>query len=115
MYECSSKKCSAVVTVHMSPPVLPPDAIHMLVDKDLLAKRTNAAFEAKAGHTEGMKRPSPLDVLADLRAYFRNSWTRSSASEISLDNKRFVVRFGPEGTACRKVLELLGFQLKVSI
>lgn len=114
VYECSSKTCSAIVTAHLSPPVIPPEAIHVLVDPELLAKRTNAAFEFKAGHTEGMKRPSPLDVLSDLRAYLRNSWTRSSASEISLDNKRFLVRFGPGGSACRRVLELLGFELKVS-
>lgn len=87
----------------------------MLVDKELLAKRTDAAFDLKKGHTEGMKRPSPLDVLSDLRAYFRNAWKRDSHTEIALDNKRFVVRFGPDGVACRDVLVLLGFELKVRV
>ncbi|KAK5088046.1 ubiquitin-specific protease ubp2 [Lithohypha guttulata] len=59
-----------------------------------------------------MKWPTPLDVLVDLRAYFRNSWVRQASTAISLDNKRFVVRFGPEGQACHDVLERLGFQFK---
>ena len=86
----------------------------MLLDKDLLAKRTDAAFEIKKGHTEGMKRPLPIDVLVDLRAYFQNAWKREEQTQISADNKRFVVRFGPGGNACSDVLNMLGFELKVS-
>lgn len=112
VYECSSTKCSAIVTVQLSPPVLPDEAVHILVDPELLAKRTNAAFELKQGNVDGMRRPTPLDVLADLRAYLRNSWEHNARTQIALDNKRFVVRFGPEGKACSNVLEALGFELK---
>lgn len=87
----------------------------MLLDKQLLAKRTDAAFEQKKGHTEGMKRPLPIDVLVDLRAYLQNAWKREERAQISIDNKRFAVRFGPEGKACSDVLEMLGFELKVSV
>lgn len=86
----------------------------MLLDKELLAKRTDAAFEVKKGDTEGMKRPLPIEVLIDLRAYIRNSWTKEEQAQISASNKRFAVRFGPEGKACSDVLEMLGFELKVS-
>lgn len=114
MYECSSAGCSAIVTVHLTPPIFSPDALHILLDRQLLAKRTDAAFELKKGYTEGMKRPSPIDVLVDLRAYIQNAWKREEQAQISLDNKRFAVRFGPEGKTCSGVLEMLGFELKVS-
>lgn len=113
VYECSSKKCSAIVTVKLSPPVFSDQALHLLLDKEALHQRTSAAFESKKGQTEGMRWPTPLDVLQDLRAYFRNTWVRDGPTAISLDNKRFVVRFGPGGEPCRTVLESLGFELKV--
>jgi len=86
----------------------------MLVDKELLAKRTAAAFEWKKGYTEGMRRPSPLDVLVDLRTYIGNTWKSGAQREISGTNKRFAVRYGPDGTACKDVLEMLGFEYEVS-
>lgn len=114
VYECSARKCSAVVTVRLSPPNFSEEALHILLDKEQLRQRTVAAFESKKGQTEGMKSPTPLDVLVDLRAYFRNTWVRDGPTAISLDNKRFVVRFGPGGEPCRAVLESIGFELKVS-
>ncbi|KEF51809.1 uncharacterized protein A1O9_12146 [Exophiala aquamarina CBS 119918] len=62
-----------------------------------------------------MKNPTPTDVLCDLRSYLKNSWKAISDpkfSLIKLTNKRFIVRFGPDGIACRNVLEHLGFQLE---
>lgn len=112
VYECSSRECSAVVTLQLTPPCFTSEALHILLDKELLAKRTNAAFEWKKGDTEGMKRPLPIDVLMDLRAYIRNAWRQDAQTQISLDNKRFIVRFGPEGKACGDVLKMLGFELK---
>ena len=85
----------------------------MLLDKELLAKRSNAAFEMKKGDTEGMKRPLPIDVLVDLRAYIHNAWKKEEQAQIGAGNKRFAVRFGPEGKACSEVLEMLGFEVKV--
>lgn len=115
VYECTSKTCSALATVHITPPVLVPDAVKYLVDKDALQKRTAEAFERHRGHTEGMKEPTPSDVLSDLRKYILNALTSNadSRAEIKLDNKRFAVRFGPEGRACAEVLEYIGFTLKV--
>lgn len=91
------------------------EAVNYLVDKDALRKRTTEAFELNRGHTEGMKEPSPSDVLSDLRKYIVNALTSNgqSRAEIRLDNKRFAVRFGPEGRACVEVLEYIGFTLKV--
>lgn len=115
-YKCSSPTCSATVTVRLSPPVLRPSDVQTLVDPDLLRHRTEDAFREREGHTEGMKHPVPMDVLLDLRAYLRNSWKAHDESKyrsINLSNRRFIVRFGPEGNACKDVLEHLGFQLVV--
>ncbi len=63
-----------------------------------------------------MRHPGPMDVLLDLRAYLRNSWRAKDDPKfksINLSNKRFIVRFGPEGSACRDMLEHLGFILVV--
>ena len=114
VYECSSPSCSAIVSITLTPPVLDYDHLHLLLDGELLRKRTDAAFESKQGNTEGMKRPTPVDVLMDLRAYIRNSWRQDTQAQISFDNKRFVVRFGPDGQPCAPVLMLLGFTLLVS-
>lgn len=115
VYECSAPKCSAIVSVQLSTPIFTDEAVHQLVDKELLATRARAAFEQKKGQTDGMKWPLPIDVLSDLRAYIRNAWRKDAQTEIDLNNKRFVVRFGPDGSACGDVLEMLGFELKVSL
>lgn len=113
VFECTSPKCSAIVSIQLNPPIFNDDALHQLLDRELLAKRAKAAFEQKKGQTEGMKWPLPVDVLNDLRAYIRNAWRKDSQTEIDLNNKRFVVRFGPDGSACGEVLEMLGFELMV--
>jgi len=113
-YKCSSKTCSATVTVRLSPPVLRPSDLQHLLDPEMLRQRTEDAFKERDGNTEGMRHPEPIDVLTDLRAYVRNSWRAHKDAKfgsINLSNRRFVVRFGPEGTACKDVLERLGFQL----
>lgn len=113
VFECTSPKCSAIVSIQLNPPIFNDDALYQLLDRELLAKRAKAAFEQKKGQTEGMKWPLPVDVLNDLRAYIRNAWRKDSQTEIDLNNKRFVVRFGPDGSACGEVLEMLGFELMV--
>lgn len=113
VYECSSSMCGMIVTIVLSPPVLSDEEVDILTNPEKLKARTDAAFEAKKGETEGMRRPSPTDVLVDLRAYIRNSWRKEAKSEIALDNKRFSVRFGPDGKDCQTVLESLGFKLRV--
>ncbi|EXJ74405.1 uncharacterized protein A1O5_02701 [Cladophialophora psammophila CBS 110553] len=113
-YKCSSLTCSATITVRFSPPVLRQSDIHTLTDPALLRQRTEDAFREREGHTEGMRHPGPMDVLLDLRAYLKNSWRARGDPKyrsINLSNRRFIVRFGPEGTACKDVLEHLGFQL----
>ena len=111
-FECSSDTCSASVYVHLTPPRLLDMHVRTLTDKRLLEQRTSEAFETQAGHLEGMKHPSPVEVLSDLRAYVRNAWGKESRP-INLENKRFIVRFGPQGHACSEVLEYIGFTLEV--
>jgi ubiquitin carboxyl-terminal hydrolase 25 len=104
-----------MVTVRFSPPVLRHSDIRTLTDPELLRQRTEEAFRHR-GNTEGMKHPGPMDVLVDLRAYMKNAWRARDDPKygsINLSNKRFIVRFGPEGAACKDVLDHLGFQLEV--
>ncbi|KIX01528.1 uncharacterized protein Z518_09254 [Rhinocladiella mackenziei CBS 650.93] len=113
-YKCSSQTCAATVTVRLSPPVLRASDVSTLVDPDLLRQRTEEAFREREGHTEGMKHPGPVDVLSDLRAYIKNAWKAQDDAKyrsINLGNRRFIVRFGPDGIACKDVLEHLGFVL----
>ena len=117
-YKCSSRTCSATVTVRFTPPVLRQRDVSTLTDPVLLRERTEDAFRERGASTEGMRHPGPMDVLLDLRAYLRNSWRAKDDPKyksINLSNKRFIVRFGPEGRACREVLEHLGFQLVVGV
>lgn len=114
VFECSSPTCSAAVTVQIKPPVLDDQDVRTLIDKDLLKQRTDEAFRTNAGHVEGMKYPTPMDVLVDLRQYLRNAWTRDPRS-IAIDNRRFIVRFGPGGNACRDILEKLKFKQEVCL
>ena len=111
VFRCSSKTCSATLTVRTRLPTLNNEDVHNLVDKEALKQRTDEAFRLKGDHVEGMKHPTPMDVLVDLRQYLRNAWTKEPRS-IAIDNKRFIVRFGPDGSACQAVLEKLGFTLK---
>lgn len=113
-FECSSHTCSATVFVRLSPPIFGPEAVRTLTDQALLKQRTTEAFQMWPTALEGFPRPSVFDVVFDLRKYLRNSWDSSmDGKRIGVDNKRFVVRFGPEGLPCREVLETAGFVLKV--
>ena len=45
-------------------------------------------------------------MLIDLRVYIKNAWADDpNRKTIKLSNRRFMVRFGPQGEACREVLE----------
>jgi hypothetical protein len=112
VFECSSDTCSAIINVCFTPPEIEDELIETLVNKDRLKERTEAAFQIHQGNTQGMKQPLPIDVLKDLRVYVKNAWDKDpSHRTIKLSNKRFVVRFGPNGEACKDVLVFLGFRL----
>ena len=113
-FESSSHTCSATVFVRLSPPILGLEAVRTLTDESLLKQRTTEAFQRWPSALEGFPRPSVYDVVFDLRKYLRNAWDSSNdGKRVGLDNKRFVVRFGPEGLACREVLETAGFTFTV--
>jgi ubiquitin carboxyl-terminal hydrolase 25/28 len=86
--------------------------VRVLTDQALLKARTEAAFKVGQGRLEGFKYPSPVEVMSDLRKYLQNSWTKD-ARQIRLDNKRFMVRFGPDGEDCKDLLEFVGFTREV--
>jgi ubiquitin carboxyl-terminal hydrolase 25 len=113
-FECSSQTCSATVFVRLSSPIFGSEAVRTLTDEGLLSQRTTEAFKRWPAALEGVARPSVFDVIFDLRKYLRNTWDSSmDGKRIGLDNKRFVVRFGPEGLPCKDVLETARFTLKV--
>ena len=107
--------CSATVTVRLNPPVLTQAGINLLTNDDLIRERTEQALKEVEG-VEGVKQPLPSEVLMVLRAYIRNSWKDDPKYKaIKVTNRRFVVRFGPDGLACKQFLESLGFELQVRI
>ena len=101
-----------MVSICLTPPEIHDQVIETLTDKVLLRQRTEAAFKLNEANTQGMRHPSPIDVLNDLRIYIRNAWEQDpSRKSIKLSNRRFMVRFGPQGDACKDVLQAFGFRL----
>jgi ubiquitin carboxyl-terminal hydrolase 25 len=112
VYECSAPECSAVTTITLTPPEIHDQVIESLTNKDLLKERTDQAFRANEANTQGMRYPLPIEVLNDLRIYIKNAWAQDPGKKsIKLSNRRFMVRFGPRGEACRTVLEEFKFRL----
>lgn len=112
-FECSSPTCSASVFVRFRPPRLSDDHIQILTNKALLSRRTEEVINAEPARFEGHKRPTAVDVLFDLRIYLKNSFEHQESKPIKADNKRFPLRFGMEGQACKDVLKFLGFMYDV--
>ena len=112
-FECTSRTCSATIFIHLQPPRLSPDMVYVLTDQAMLRKRTEAALEKGQGRFEGVKHPSSLEVMSGLRKYLQNAWVSKDGKPIRLDNKRFMLRFGPNGEECKELLEFIGFKLQV--
>jgi ubiquitin carboxyl-terminal hydrolase 25 len=111
-FECSSPTCSATVFVRLKPPELSEEHIRLLTDRGLLNRRTEEVISSEPTRFEGHKKPNPVDVLSDLRSYLKNSFDGESRP-IKADNKRFTLRFGIDGQACKEVLNFLGFKYEV--
>ncbi|OKO92627.1 hypothetical protein PENSUB_12612 [Penicillium subrubescens] len=109
-YQCSHVPCSAMVSLRILSPLINPQFLELLSDPDLIRERAEEAIADQPERLEGMAIPTPITVLDNLRLYLHNalhSHERSKA--ISSSNKRFMLSFGLEGTACKDVLEFLGF------
>jgi ubiquitin carboxyl-terminal hydrolase 25/28 len=109
-YQCSYISCSAMVSLRILSPILSPESIRLLTDKDLLRKRAEEATAMYAESMEGMGDPQPINVLDNLRLYVTNALRNPQRSKpISSVNKRFMHSFGVEGAACKELLEFLEF------
>ncbi|KAJ6149237.1 Peptidase C19 ubiquitin carboxyl-terminal hydrolase 2 [Penicillium samsonianum] len=109
-YQCSYPSCSAMVSLRILSPILSPEFIHLMTDKELLRKRAEEATAAYAESMEGMGDPQPINVLDNLRLYITNALRNPQRSKpISSVNKRFMHSFGVEGAACKELLEFLEF------
>ncbi|KAL2009845.1 hypothetical protein VTN00DRAFT_5652 [Thermoascus crustaceus] len=112
-YECSYLTCSAIVSVRIVSPLLGAEWVQLLTDPDLLKQRTEEAIAAFPDRLEGISRPLPVNVLANLRTYINNALhDKQRSKQISAVNKRFLVCFGVEGKPCKDLLEFLEFQAK---
>jgi ubiquitin carboxyl-terminal hydrolase 25 len=112
-FECSSVSCSATVFVRHRPPVLSDEYVRLLTDRALLNQRAEEVIESEPARFEGHKKPTPVDVLSDLRSYLKNSVDQQETRPIKADNKRFSLRFGLDGQACKDMLSFLGFKHEV--
>ena len=109
-YQCSYISCSAMVSLRILSPILSPESIRLLTDKDLLRKRAEEATATYPESMEGMGDPQPINVLDNLRLYITNALRNPQRSKpISSVNKRFMHSFGVEGAASKELLEFLEF------
>ncbi|CAI7583871.1 unnamed protein product [Penicillium palitans] len=109
-YQCSYISCSAMVSLRILSPILNPESIRLMTDKELLRKRAEEATAAYPESMEGMADPQPINVLDNLRLYITNALRNPQRSKpISSVNKRFMHSFGVEGAACKELLEFLEF------
>lgn len=109
-YQCSYSSCSAMVSLRIISPILTPEYIHLMTDKELLLQRAKEARAAYPESMEGMGEPQPINVLDNMRLYVTNALRNPQRSKpISSVNKRFMHSFGVEGAACKVLLEFLDF------
>ena len=113
-FQCSSPTCSATTFVRLRLPVLSNEHVRLLTEKTLLNQRAEDVIKSEPARFEGHQKPTPVDVLSDLRSYLRASVGRQEPRPIKIDNKRFSLRFGKDGQACKDVLNFLGFTYEVS-
>jgi len=71
-------------------------------------------IDSEPARFEGYKKPTPVDVISDLITYLKNSVDQQESKIIKADNKRFILRFGLDGQACKEMLSFLGFKYEVS-
>ena len=114
-FQCTSKTCAATVVVVYEQPRITDERVELMTDAALLKARTEQTIQTAPARFEGMKHPAPIDVLIDLRTYLKNIWTSKEIKGIKVDNKRFMLRFGPSGMPCRDLLESLYFTLEVHL
>jgi ubiquitin carboxyl-terminal hydrolase 25 len=111
VFQCSNGHCAAKLLVRYTPPVLKQEIVDILLDRDFLAKRYDAAFKVNEAVWNGMAAPAIIDVLWDLRIYLINARNKDSEKRhIMMSNKRFQTRFGIYGDPMKQVLEELRFR-----
>jgi ubiquitin carboxyl-terminal hydrolase 25/28 len=109
-YQCSYTSCAAMVSLRILSPVLGPEYIHLMTDRELLRERAEQAIATYRDTMEGMGSPEPINVLEILRLYITNALRNHQRSKpIAPGNKRFMHSFGAEGAACKDLLEYLEF------
>ena len=110
-FQCSSLSCSARCTTFFRPPRLKSDWVALLVDKSLIKQRAQKVMDDDPGRFEGHAIPSPIVVLANLRAYVVNAMSNPERRRIVGNNKKWLLSLGEP---CADLLRYLGFTREVS-
>jgi ubiquitin carboxyl-terminal hydrolase 25 len=75
-----------------------------------VTQRAEEVLALEPDRFEGFKIPTAVDVLNDLRSYLKHAFEQRESKPIKLENRRFPLRFGLDGQACKEVLDFLGFK-----
>lgn len=90
-------------------------------DKDLLTypellKRRYDALVQEDPSREGIRQATPMEALARLRRYIKDSLSpQHNKRQFPANNKRFQEAFGINGEDCSELLERFGFTYAVSL
>ena len=108
-FRCSSGACALELRVQMYSPRLRRQWIDLLSDRAIIAKRAKDAMSADPERFEGHAVPSPITVMANLRAYIGNAM-KGDKRTISAGTKKWLLSLGEP---CSELLEYLRFSRSV--
>ena len=105
-FVCSSGDCSTWLKISYHTARLTPDFVSMLTDRSKISTRAQAVIEQNLERFEGHAAPTPLEVLAYLKAYLNNAMTQPESRRIVGNNKKWLLSFGDP---CAELVEFIGF------
>ena len=108
---CSSLSCSARLSTFFRPPRLKLEWVALLTDRSLIRQRAQKVMDDEPTRFEGHAIPSPIVVLANLRAYVVNAISNPERRRIIGNNKKWLLSLGEP---CSDLLKYLGFTREVS-
>ena len=107
LFECSSRTCLAVVSIIVKSPRLRAVHLHSLIDPVAIRSRVQAEINANPERLKDSVIPTPIKVMATLKAYLTDAIRSDERKRVNSENKRFITTLG-EGTA--DLLQYLGFK-----
>ncbi|KAK0263072.1 ubiquitin-specific protease ubp2 [Friedmanniomyces endolithicus] len=109
-WQCSAPQCEAHLQIAYRQPRLSDADRDLLTNTDRLKRRFEAAV-AEDPNRDGMRQATPMDALARLRKYLKDSLNPAhNRRTFPAANKRFMEAFGVQRHDCMELLQRLGFQ-----